>query len=268
MSGSGVQPVTPYLWSYQPATGKVAGARQDYGSVINWFSADSRLCDRIKQVNINRNNIDRERANVNRHDNSLHFNDWESYEILQPHGMPYIPASKTTYSAQNQHDFIATSNGEQLSGPSYKDIRGGSYAVIDGREYRKLTRDNLPFPYNWQVKTGNEWVSLQGTGTNKLSSYPNFKYAELQPIEKYARPGQQLQGSGVPMPHDLSLLFESSRVPRSDSISTLQFMRDFPPVVYEHPFSENLAYFPKEFNPLFVPENDYRRTSNLTLKYK
>lgn len=266
MAGSGVQPVTPYLWSYQPSTGKVAGARQDYGSVINWFSADSRMCDRIRRVNMYRNSIDKDRAYINRQDNSLHFNNWHAGDVLQPSGVPYIPAQSTVYSASNMKDFIDTSNGTQLSGP--EPLVGGAYKVINGQEYRKLTRDNLPFPYNWQRKEGDKWVSLTGYGSNKLTSYPNFQYEQLQPIEKYARPGQQLQGRGLKVPQNLNLMYETSRVPASDGISTLQFMRDFPPVVYDKPFSENLAYFPKEFNPLFVPEQDYRSSSNYTLKYK
>nr|WMQ77655.1 pVIII [Zoothera dauma adenovirus] len=250
-------PVTPYIWHYSPETGHTAGASQDYGAVINWISAGPQMYERIRNVNVMRNSLDSSLAPYR--DNIDHnINDWTAADLDQAPGVPYVPAKLNNI--DNYKDFMSTANGMQLSG-------SGLGPPDDGRQYRKLTRDALPFPYNWQVFDNGRWVNIEGQGTNALSSYPNLQYSHLI---SYRRPGQQLQGSGFPLSNDQAyrLLHEQPTLPRSGGMTPRQFIQQFPPIVYKKPFSENEMYFPKEFSPLFDPNKDYRRTTSVTLKYR
>ncbi|URN46038.1 pVIII [Bovine adenovirus 7] len=215
------QPVTPYIWRYQPETGYTAGAHQNYSAVINWLQANPQMVARIKQVNLVRNDLDKLQANITRQDISANVNNWPAKDLYQPLKAPYIPASPNMATTIN--DFEATRQGIQLSG-------------------------NQP---------------LKGTGSNALSSYP-----DIPDILKYSRVGQQLQGYGTFSKDNIHLFYEGSRQPRKGGLSPVQFINEFPPVVYQNPFSGPLRTFPKEFNPLFSPEKDFRPTTNETLKYQ
>lgn len=260
------QPPTPYIWQYQPQTGFTAGARQDYGSVINWLQADGRMFSRIRNVNLARNNIDKTRALLTRSSISGDINRWPSSEVSQYEGTPYIPAYSDDI--RTTTDFLKTANGEQLAGSG---LNGPPYYINDGRKYRKLTRDAMPFPHNYQVYEDGHWKrveDLTGGAANALTSYPNLQYTSIPPILRYARAGQQLQGGAVPFRQtQLALMTEESRVRRNGGINPHQFMNEFPPVVYEHPFDGNEAYFPKEFSPLFDPAKAFLRTTDQTLQY-
>lgn len=258
------QPPTPYIWRYEPSTGFTAGASQDYGAVINWLNSDLQMFHRVKEVNETRNSLDTTRATINRENISENINNWPSWELQQRYGTPYIPATNPATDYRTVNDFIKTSQGEQLAG-------SGVYRLDDGRQYRKLTRDALPFPYNYDVFHNGNWTrvtDLQGGAANALSSYPTTIYVNIPPILKYRRTGQQLQGGAVHQPlSNLNLLEEESRVPRSGGLNPLQFQREFPPVVYNHPFDGSELYFPKEFSPLFDPATSILRTTNQTLQY-
>ncbi|ASU50483.1 pVIII [Odocoileus adenovirus 1] len=223
------QPVTPYIWKYQPETGFTAGAHQDYGAVINWFQANPQMFARIQEVNANRNDIDQTRAFLTRTDIAANINNWPSTQLKQRKSSLYIPA-KLKEEITNL-DFLSTANGIQLSGP-----------------YPTFKQE-----------------ILVGTGSNDLTSYPMIS-ASTPNILKYQRPGQQLQGTGV-FPSNKSLITETSRLPRSGGLSPEQFISEFPPIVYNQPFSESLLFFPKEFNPLFDPFEDPRPTSGKSLQY-
>lgn len=282
-------PVTPYIWQYQPETGTAAGARQNYGSVINWLSADNRMYHRVQQVNQTRNAIDDIREQTVIPELAASFNDWNATQLTQPPGTAYRPAPGPLAGPTTMADKILTAEGEQLAGSRPPPLSGGAalppsaYSLGDGREYRKLTRDALPFPHNWMVKENGIWTPImdprpnlrthmQGSGANALSSYPTLLYNQpaVPPILAYSRPGQQLQGSGVVAPSGkvLGLLTESSRVPRTEGMTPQQFVNSFPPVVYDDPFSKRLAYFPKEFSPLFDPKSQYLASSLATLQYR
>lgn len=209
-----VQPVTPYIWQYQPQTGTTAGARQDYGSVINWLGSSPSLCQRIADVNNRRNALDKETARL-RH--------------LQ---------------------------GVIKQAP----LIGTGLAPADGRRYRKLTRDNLPFPHGWQVYEEGEWrpvsADMSGAG-NALSTYPT-----VISLSDYRSPTAPLRGAGSAVKPSSPKSFPSG------DLTPFQFARKYPPVVYNRPFSEPLYYFPKEFSPLWDPRKDSRGSSALTMKYR
>lgn len=226
------QPVTPYIWTYKPETGTAAGARQDYGSVINWLRASPQLCQRIREVNNFRNYIDKTRSHLS-DEMTCYFNAWPANVVSQPEGTPYRPAPNPVLGQHSIHDFLSTAEGSQIA--------GGLISSPD----------------------------ISGHGANALSSYPTLKYVNVDsPILSYRHPGQQLQGGSITSKNDNFLLSEESRVPRSGGLSPLQFLQEFPPIVYNNPFSENMLYFPKEFSPLFEPEKDHRRTSLFSLKYQ
>ncbi|AAK13181.1 pVIII [Bovine atadenovirus D] len=220
-----MQPVTPYIWKYQPETGHTAGAHQDYGSVINWLQSNPQMFNRIRDINLQRNNIDQTQGLMTRDDLHSNINNWPASQVLQRQGFPYVPA-KMNLEASKQ-DFIDSARGIQLSGPN---------------------------------------PVFTGTGSNNLTSYPMLT-ENIPPLMLYHRPGQQLQGMGTISKENFHLLEEVSRVPRSGGLTPTEFLTQFPPIVYRHPFSSSLIYFPKEFDPLFSPHNDPRLTSSKTLQY-
>ena len=165
------QPVTPYLWNYEPQSGHVSGATQDYGAVINWLSADPRMFARVRNVNNTRNFLDKYRANVTRHDFAANFNNWPAEQVTHRKSLPYVPANDTSQSYNVINDFMSTADGAQIAGGQQTAMSGKGYALGDGRRYRKLTRDALPFPYNWQVSEDGKWRNIRGRGCNALSSY-------------------------------------------------------------------------------------------------
>lgn len=218
-----MQPVTPYIWQYQPQTGETAGARQDYGSVVNWFSSSPLMCQRIAAINQQRNVLDKEQARLRTYD-------------------PVI-------------------NGKSL-------LTGTGYSLNDGRQYRKFTRDAMPFPHGWQVFENGVWkpvpVDMVGAG-NALSSYPT-----VVTLDSYKHAGVQLQGAGTPKftVDPAVLLNEPSSRDRTSGMNATQFAGRFPPVVYNDPFSEPPYYFPKEFNPLWDSSKDFRASSAISMKYR
>ncbi|AIZ35778.1 pVIII [Psittacine adenovirus 3] len=241
-------PVTPYLWTYQPQTGYPAGARQDYGSVPCWFNSAPDLYHRIMALNEERNLLDVGRSSA------------RAFQVsAAAPASSYLPAKDPSLADSVITDKVKTWQGEQLA--------GGSYRLGDGRQYRKLSRDSSPFPHNWQVYEDGSWKTISGGSCNALSSYPRAVYADL---ETYSRPGQQIQapltGRGKRL-DSVHLLTEEATVPRQEGLTPLQFLSQFPPVVYSEPFSGNLAYFPKEFSPLFEPSKDPRRVTDYSLKY-
>lgn len=277
-------PPTPYIWQYQPETGTAAGARQDYGSVINWLGSDNTMYHRVQQTNRTRNAIDDINEMTVDPTYARSFNNWDASQLNQPPGTRYTalthnPDRYTTW------DREITTEGAQLAGARPGSLSGGAllppseYHLEDGRQYRKLTRDGHPFPINWMVKENGIWspivdrsyqaLPMEGGAANAISSYPTLVPVQ-PPILSYRRPGQQLQGGGVVSSRDkvASLLTESSRVPRNDGMTPYQFMNTFPPVVYDQPFSESLTEFPKEFNPLFEPREQVLASSLYSLKYR
>lgn len=221
-----MQPVTPYIWKYQPETGYTAGAHQDYGSVINWLNSNPQMFTRIRDVNLQRNNIDKTRGLVTRNDIHSNINNWSASQLLQRQGSPYVPASLNLEASKQ--DFIDSAHGMQLSGPKP--------------------------------------IDFKGTGSNNLSAYPMVS-GNIPPLMLYHRPGQQLQGMGTTSAENFHLMEEVSRLPRSGGLTPTEFLTEFPPIVYNDPFSKSLLYFPKEFDPLFSPNTDPRLTSNKTLQY-
>lgn len=209
---AGMLPVTPYIWQYQPETGKTAGARQDYGSVINWLSSSPQLYQRIAAVNKERNVLDKQSARL--------------------------------------RNYTPLVNDLPLSGTGYH--------LNDGKRYRKLTRDMLPFPHGWQVYEGGVWkpvpVDMAGAG-NALSTYPTVISAS-----SYKSPFDHMRGG--------SLSNSAISVAHSNGMTPFEFACRYPPVVYNRPFSEPMYYFPKEFNPLWDPSKDFRGSSAITMKYR
>lgn len=266
---------TPYLWQYQPETGLVAGARQDYGSEINWLGSDLQMFNRVQRLRRLRNQLEEEKG-TKAADSSFaaHFNDWT---LEDTKGTPYVsmthPISKTALS-----DMINSSEGVQMAGRNTPStLYGGGlpqYSLGDGRQYRKLTRDAMPFPHNWFVKEEGIWKPVpidpgdfSGGAVNALSSYPNLQYLP-PPILRYRRPGQQLQGRGQSLNtpfREEALLTERSRLPVTRGLDPSQFTLSFPPVVYKRPFSSSLSHFPREFSPLYDPNDSFLRSTTAAL---
>ncbi|UVZ42961.1 pVIII [Siadenovirus carbocapituli] len=156
-----------YLWQYNPVTGRVAGAHQNYGERINILHANRHLFNRMQTV-------------------------------------------------QKEQNKIASARGLAT-------LTGGSFVHFVPSAYDAVEED--------------------------------------QECER----SQSLEGSGEPDQVDnlrtLALAAEEARVRANPLLTTQKFVQEFPPVVYEHPFSGDS--FPLEFNPLYSPQGNEFTSKNL-----
>lgn len=254
------QPVTPYIWNYQPETGQTSGAQQDYGSVINWLRADPALCSRIRNVNTARNHYLRSMK--------------RDVTYGQPGGRrankrrEKLTRMRDNLQTQVLLDEIYTGEGQQLA---------GGYALGDGRTYRKLTRDNLPFPHNWQVLENGRWKLISGKDAQMANGYTLGGESQRRNLTRNNRPlaseGQVFEtrqwrpisgGSAnaltsYPFIVDEGLIGRGQVITENpEGLTPLAFARSFPPLVYNTPFSGAAEYFPREFSPLYDPSRVYR----------
>ncbi|ADP30828.1 pVIII [Skua adenovirus 1] len=158
---------TEYIWQYNPVTGRVGGANQNYGERINILHSNRYLYNRMQDV-------------------------------------------------QRVNNRLATEKG--ISG-----LTGGSYAHYVPTDY-KTSEDNELFLCGGAVS------ALPGTdGVYKNS------------LQRLA---------------DIALEAEENRAKEETGLTTKKFVKQFPPVVYENPFSgSNFAF---EFDPLYDPDgNDF-----------
>ncbi|QER78611.2 pVIII [Psittacine adenovirus 5] len=153
---------TEYLWHYNPVTGRVAGASQNYGERINILHSNRYLYNRMQDV-------------------------------------------------QRASNRLVTERG-------LKSLTGGSFMHFVPADYKTADLEKLDG-----------------------GSLPVSDQASTDHLKRLA---------------DIVLQAEEKKVENEDLLTTSKFVRGFPPVVYEDPFSgQNFAY---EFNPLFNPNgNDF-----------
>lgn len=157
---------TEYLWQYNPVTGRVGGANQNYGERINILHSNRYLYNRMQDVQ----------------------------------------------RAKNQ----------SITKKGIKSLTGGSYAHFMPAEY----------------KTSDDHDCLVGVGAS-ISTLDSNDQTSTDQLKRLA---------------DIALEAEENKKKENSSLTTCKFVRNFPPVVYEHPFSgSNFAY---EFNPFYNPDGN------------
>ncbi|QHB43564.1 MAG: pre-hexon-linking protein VIII [psittacine adenovirus 7] len=151
---------TEYLWQYNPVTGRVAGANQNYGERINILHANRYLYNRMQDV-------------------------------------------------QRASNRLVTERG-------LKSLTGGSFMHFVPADYKTSDLERL-----------------------EGGSLPFTDQASTDHLKRLA---------------DIVLHAEEKKVDDNDLLTTTKFVKGFPPVVYEDPFSgDNFAY---EFSPLFNPKGN------------
>ncbi|AEC32103.1 pVIII protein [Raptor adenovirus 1] len=157
---------TEYLWHYNPVTGRVGGANQNYGERINILHSNRYLYNRMQE-------------------------------------------------AQRAKNEIVTQRGlKAISGDGFSQFVPAAYQTADDEE--EIYGGQLP---------------------------PDT----VDPLKQLA---------------DIALQAEEARVKAEPALTTRRFVREFPPVVYEDPFSgSNFAF---EFNPLYNPSgNDFSHPNSI-----
>ncbi|ALB78152.1 pVIII protein [Chinstrap penguin adenovirus 2] len=164
---------TEYIWQYNPVTGRVGGANQNYGQRINILHSNRYLYNRMQDVQRYRNQQVTERGLTS---------------IAGGSYMHFLPSSFET--------------SEQ---PELEEFYGGSF-------------------HNFQ--------HLQGGSVRSVDSNDNFSLSRLKTLASIAEEAEET-------------------APDPDLLTADKFVKTFPPVVYERPFSgQNFAH---EFNPLYNP---------------
>lgn len=239
--------VDPYLFAYVPFNGKPAGAAQNYGARVNWLGANRQLLEQIVNVRQNENNLFAAWRRTYRPltGTAVGAKGWPANHLLQSHGTPYVPLKDPSTNVTTLSDRLQTNAGEQITGV-------GLSPPDDGNMYRKLTRDALPFPYNWQIWKNGVWLPV---------NEPKEPFSGLGSF--YFPKNIQISGSEGQRPFFTNGLMaaatERARVPRSGGLGPTQFCLDFPPLPYAYPFSGgDMRSFPAYFSPLYDPTNPAR----------
>lgn len=157
---------TEYIWQYNPVTGRVGGANQNYGERINILHSNRYLYNRMQDV-------------------------------------------------QRTNNRLATERG-------ISSLSGGSYAHYVPTDYKTSEDNEL-------LLRGGAVSAVAGTDGHENS------------LQRLA---------------DIALEAEEARVKEQSGLTTRKFVKEFPPVVYEKPFSgSNFAF---EFDPFYDPDgNDF-----------
>lgn len=76
---------TPYVWTFQPQSGRASGASQDYSTQINWLSAGPRMISQVNNLRDARNGILLRQGAITETPRPLaNPSTWPSFAIVQP----------------------------------------------------------------------------------------------------------------------------------------------------------------------------------------
>ena len=202
---------TPYMWSYQPQSGRAAGASQDYSSRMNWMSAGPSMINHVRDINQNRNDILMTQALMTETPRLVRNPPvWPSDQLFQQ--MPRQVIFEIP--RDNVRELYLSNCGLQLAG-------GG-------------VGEHLPYCINNGLCGSGIQLSSNGPTASQLRADGQFQLAggsrsSFSPQEAY-----------------LTLQDRPSR-PRSGGLGAVQFVAEFVPSIYPHPFSGPPGSYPDEF---------------------
>lgn len=204
---------TPYVWTYQPQSGRAAGASQDYSTRINWLSAGPHMISQVNDIRDQRNQILLRQAAITETPRVItNPPRWPASMLIQPSDPPI-----SLELPRNEMLEVGMANsGMQLAG-------GGS-----------------------RIHHAQRWINSShfgGLGIQLNSDIPSA--STLRPDGVF-----QLGGGGRSSfnPVDTFLTLQtSSSVPRSGGLGSRQFVEEFVPTVYFYPYSGPPDTFPDAF---------------------
>lgn len=203
---------TPYVWTFQPQMGAVAGASQDYSTRMHWLSAGPRMIDAVNNIRDTQNRIlMTQNALTATPRNLIDPRVWPPHLLRQPSVKP----TTLEFPRNEILEKHLTSSGMQLGGGGWEppDI----YAA-----------------------------GLQGSGI-QLNELPTsgLSASTLRPDGLF-----QLGGGGRssfnPLQTDIAFQALPSQ-PRHGGLGSRQFIREFAPTVYLNPFSGPPDSYPDQF---------------------
>lgn len=208
---------TPYMWSYQPQSGRAAGAAQDYSTRLNWFGAGPGMIAQVYGLREEQNRILMTQAEITETPRRvLNPPTWPAHLLPQNLNPPVTIELPRNESLENTW----SNSGAQLAGgyrvpvvpPIRGSIRGGEFfgGAIELNE--KVGISLRPRPDGL----------FQLGGGSRSSFGPTEAYLTLQ---------------------------QRSSVPRSGGVGAEQFVREFVPEVYLNPYSGPPSTFPNQFMP-------------------
>lgn len=211
---------TPYMWSFQPQSGRAAGASQDYSTRINWMGAGPAMINRVYGIRDQQNGILVTQAAITETPRG----------VMNPPAwparlLPQVSTAPTTL-ALPRNELIETAlsnSGAQLAG-------GGGL---------RLPPPTLPPIIGPELMTG---------GAVQLNERVE-RYSHYSPrADGLYQLGGGSRSSFNPLQAFLTIQ-QGSSVPRSGGIGAEQFVREFVPAVYLNPFSGPPDSFPNQFMP-------------------
>ncbi|ANG08572.1 hexon-associated protein [Equine adenovirus 1] len=208
---------TPYMWNFQPQTGRAAGASQDYSTRINWLSAGPSMISRVYKIRDLRNRILGTQAQITETPRAV-MNPpvWPAPLVFQRLPTQEVVTLPRNHALEN----AMTHQGMQLAGGGPVMGHAGSAPALISQEAYK------DYIHSAEEGLSASWIRPDGLfqlgGGSRSSFDPTQAFLTLQ------------QGSSEP---------------RSGGIGSFQFVQEFVPEVYFHPFSGPPETFPDQFIP-------------------
>lgn len=213
---------TPYMWSFQPQSGRAAGASQDYSTRMHWLlSAGPSMISRVNGISDLQNQILMRQAAITETPRvQRNPPNWPA-QLLPQLGQTPV----TLVLPRNEMlETVLSNHGVQLAGGG-RPFRGYPYA-----------------PLTKCIKTS----GLNG-GAVQTGEDSELSASLLRPDGIF-----QLAGGGTSSfdPTNAFLTLQGSSVrPRSGGIGTSQFVSEFVPSIYFNPFSGPPGSFPDSIIP-------------------
>lgn len=202
---------TPYMWSYQPQSGRAAGASVDYSTRMNWLSAGPSMIGQVNDIRHTRNQILIRQALISETPRPVQNPpSWPARllpQMTQPPTHLHLPRNEIL-------EGRLTDAGMQLAGGGALAPRDLYALTVRGRGIQ--LNEDLPFSASTLRPDG----IFQLGGGGRSSFNPTEAYLTLQ---------------------------NSSSLPRSGGIGSDQFVREFVPTVYINPFSGPPGTYPDQF---------------------
>lgn len=206
---------TPYVWTYQPQSGRAAGAAQDYSTRLNWMGAGPSMINQVYDIRDKQNQILMTQAAISETPRTI-----ANPPTWPAHLLPQAANSSMTVTLPRNEALEAamTNSGAQLA---------GGYRAFPLPPYVNSIKAYPPF-YGGAVQLHERTLPLRPDGLFQL-------------------------GGGSRTPFDLQQGFltlqQGSSAPRSGGLGPAQFVQEFVPEVYLNPFSGPPETFPNQFMP-------------------
>lgn len=120
---------TPYVWTFQPQSGRAAGASQDYSTQMNWLSAGPGMIQSVNQVRDVRNGILLRQGAVTETPRPIaNPSSWPAFALMQPNR----PLEGVQLPRDEPMEKLVSNQGMQIAGGGcFEPLYGDGFQMPD-----------------------------------------------------------------------------------------------------------------------------------------